>query len=136
MNIVLDTNIFISGLFFPTSNAGKILKSWREEEHVICMSEPLITEISEVLSYPKIKKRLKWDAKEIENYCLLLRFECHLVDIKTTKAEVPKDKKDNHILATFLASQSDFLISGDSDLLDLQEKYQILSPREFVERFL
>jgi putative PIN family toxin of toxin-antitoxin system len=136
MNIVIDTNIFISGLFFPLSNPGKIIELWRSEKCTLFLSEPLIAEISEVLSYPKIRKRLKWDNEKIENYCFLLRLNCHLVDIKNIKAEVPKDKRDNHVLATFLASKSDFLISGDSDLLELKDKYQIISPKEFIKKFL
>jgi putative PIN family toxin of toxin-antitoxin system len=135
MNIVIDTNIFISGLFFPSSNPGKIIKLWRDEKCSLFLSEPLITEISKVLSYPKIRKRLKWDNERIESYCFLLRLNCRLVDIKDIKAEVPKDRKDNHVLAAFLASKSDFLISGDSDLLELKDQYQIISPKEFIEKF-
>ena len=45
IKIVLDTNIFISGLFFPKSNAGKLLNSCFEKRYNLCLSEELIMEI-------------------------------------------------------------------------------------------
>jgi putative PIN family toxin of toxin-antitoxin system len=136
MRVVLDTNIFISGLLIPKSNAGKIIKFWLDEHrYELCLSESMIAEIEKVLHYPKIRKRLQLSDSEIEKYCALLRFHCHLAEIKNIKASVPKDKKDDHILATFLAGEADYLISGDDDLLSLKDEYKILSPKEFLEKF-
>lgn len=136
MKITIDTNIFVSSLLTPKSNNGKIIKFWQNGKFDICLSEPLLTEIARVLNYPKIKKHLQLDDSEIKNYISFLRFYAHFVDIKNVKAVVPKDRKDDHVLATFLASNSDYLISGDDDLLSLKTKYKIISPREFVEKFL
>jgi putative PIN family toxin of toxin-antitoxin system len=132
MKIVLDTNIFVSGLFFPKSNAGKVVNLCLSDQYQLCLSEELIEEIKRVLFYPKIKKRLKLSESEIEDYCSLLRFNSHLVQIKNIKAEVPKDAKDNHVLATLLASQADYLITGDDDLLSLHESYRIISLKDFM----
>lgn len=136
MKIVLDTNVLISALLSPKSNIGKIFEAWQNEKYNLCFSEDLLAEISRVLSYPKIKKRLGFSDLEIRNYCSLLKFKGLLFDIKHIKASVPKDQKDNHVLATFLASKADYLISGDDDLLSLSKKYKILSPKEFVDKFL
>ena len=135
MKIVLDTNIFISGLFFRKSNAGKVLNSCMTEKYDLCLSEELISEIERVLFYPKIKKRLSLSESEIENYCALLRFRFHLFEIKNIKAKVPQDEKDNHVLATLIASSADYLISGDDDLLSLKGDYRIISLKDFCGRF-
>lgn len=136
MKLVLDTNIFISGLFFPKSNAGKVVDLCLKEKFELCLSEEMIEEVERVLMYPKIKKRLKMSEAEIENYCSLLRFCSHVFDIKNVKAEVPKDKNDNHILATFLFSKANYLITGDDDLLSLRQSYKIISLKDFVREFL
>lgn len=135
MKIVLDTNVFISGLFFPKSNAGRILNSCIEGKFSLCLSEELLSEIEKVLFYPKIRKRLKLSQLEIENYCSLLRFQFEIFNIKNIKANVVKDKNDNHILATFIASNADFLITGDDDLLSMSDEYRIVSLSEFVKKY-
>ena len=45
MKLVLDTNIFISGLLFPKSNPGKLLKMCFEGNFELCLSNEIITEI-------------------------------------------------------------------------------------------
>jgi len=136
MKIVLDTNIFVSGLFIPKSNAGKILNFCMAGKYDLCLSEELISKIERVLFYPKIRKRLKLSEAEIENYCSLLRFRFHLFEIKNIKAKVPKDAKDNHILATLIASKADYLITGDDDLLSLRADYKIISLQDFFKNFV
>lgn len=55
MRIVLDTNIWVSGLLLPNSNAGKILKGWNEARFEVILSPYILEEIGKVLAYPKIK---------------------------------------------------------------------------------
>ncbi len=133
MKLVLDTNIFISGLFFPNSNAGRLLKDCFNGKFELCLSNEIIAEIEKVLFYPKIRKKLKLNDEEIVNYCSLLKFNFHLFNIKKIKAKVLKDRNDDHILATLIASKADYLISGDDDLLSLNKDYSIISLKEFIE---
>jgi putative PIN family toxin of toxin-antitoxin system len=136
MRLVLDTNIFISGLIATKSTPGKIIKAWKNGKIDIILSEKGILEIARVLGYPKIFKYLKQSNFNIENFLSTLRFMCDIVDISGIEVNVPRDPNDNHILATFIAGKADFLISGDKDLLSLKEKYKILSPVEFEKMFL
>lgn len=94
----------------------------------------MLAEIGAVLSYPKIRKRTSWDDNTISRYLTLLRFEAEITDIRRTVAHVPRDAKDNMVLATLLASKSDCLVTGDLDLLTLADTYPIISPAEFVGR--
>jgi len=135
MKLVLDTNIFISGLLFPKSSAGKIVSLCLDEKFELCLSKSMIAEVERVLFYPKIRKRLKLTDSEIENYCSLLNFSAKIFETKHIKAKVPKDHKDDHVLATFLASEADYLITGDDDLLCLNDQYQIISLKDFVSQF-
>ena len=134
MRVILDTNVFISGLIFPESTPGKILKAWRSASLDLMISEPLLVELRRVLSYPKIHQRLHWDEQQVDRYLLLLRFFAEVVDVAEVSASVPRDHADEPVLATLLASNADYLVTGDDDLLSLRESYAIISPAEFWRR--
>jgi uncharacterized protein len=131
---VIDTNVFISGLMLPQSIPGRIINAWRTGHFSLVLSEPMLSEISSVLSYPKIRKRIAWDDNTISRYLTLLRFEAEVADIRRTKAHVPRDAKDNMVLASLIASKADYLVTGDLDLLTLADTYPIISPAYFVKR--
>lgn len=134
MRVVLDTNVFVSGLMLPGSTPDRIIAAWREGQYSLVLSEPMLNEIGKVLAYPKIQKRLGWDATTIANFLLLLRFEAEVVGIEAITANVPRDAGDNMVLATLLSGKADVLVTGDQDLLVLAEEYPILSPTDFARR--
>lgn len=49
-----------------------------------------------------------------------------------------RDPSDVAILGTAVAAKADLLVTGDKDLLVVKkfETFEIVSPREFLERFL
>lgn len=134
MRVVLDTNVFVSGLLFPQGTPGRIVAAWRTGAFDLVLSEPMLDEIALVLSYPKINRRIGWDQAKVERYVSLLRFEAELVDIRSSTAQVPRDPKDNPVLATLLVSRAEALVTGDDDLLALAQQYPILSPSQFAGR--
>ncbi len=133
MIIVLDTNVLISGLMIPDSIPGKIIQAWQNTHFDLALSEPMLNEITRVLNYPKIQKRLNWNQEKINQFILLLRFKTDIVSLEGITANVPTDSNDNMVLATYIASKAEYLISGDSDLLNLSSEYAVLSPSKFAE---
>ncbi len=136
MKLVLDTNIFISGILSPEGNAGKILEEWRKQSLDVISSEALLNEIKQTLQYPKILKIIKWDMETLNQFIDLLYFFTTVVEIEGVEAEVPKDKNDEKILATYIAGNADYIITGDQDLLALKDKYKIITPKDFVSQFI
>ncbi len=136
MRIVLDTNVLLSGLMLPDGTPGKIVNAWRRRQFSLVLSEPMLEEVARVLAYPKIRKRLDWEDETIARYIALLRFEAEVVSIAGVEANVPADPDDNHLLATLIVSKADWLITGDRDFDALSESHPIISPSEFVRRFL
>jgi uncharacterized protein len=134
VKVVLDTNVLVSGLMLPDSVPGRIVAAWRGAQFGLAMSEPLLDEIGRVLSYLKIQGRLRWGRDEVARFLLLLRFKADVVDIAGEKASVPRDPGDDPVLATLLAAGADCLVSGDSDLLALRDRFPIQTPAEFVRR--
>ena len=133
MKIILDTNIWISGLLIPTSKAGTVLNAWRAAKFDIVTSEPILNEIQKVLLYPKIKKRLQWNAFQVEEYLLHLKFFTQLVNIEhpNNHSFSIRDPNDLMILETWNASHADHIVTGDIDLLVLQDQYPILTLTDF-----
>ncbi len=134
MKVVLDTNIFLSGLMLPESVPGKIVSAWRSSSFDLVFSEAMLTELARVLAYPKIRKRIGWTDDDIEHFVSLLRFRAEIVDIETTRADVPRDADDVPVLAALIASGANILVSGDRDLLELREDYAIETAAEFYRR--
>lgn len=134
MKVVLDANVLLSGLILPKSIPGDILQAWREVRFDLVLSEAMLEEIGRVLSYPKIRKRLRWNDKRIERFLLLLKFKSLMVEPAIQKFEGLRDQADAPILAALVESQAEALVTGDKDLLSLSDQYPIFSPAAFSLR--
>ena len=135
MRVILDTNIWISGLLLPKSIAGNIIQAWQQAKYELVTSQPILDEIKQVLTYPKIQKRIRWNETKIEQYILLIKLLSNFVILPETdlvQADV-RDLKDKPILATLVHSQGDYLVTGDQDLICLSHTYSIITLREFYQ---
>jgi putative PIN family toxin of toxin-antitoxin system len=136
MRVVIDTNIWLSGLMLPGSVPGHIVRAASVAQITAVFSEPLLQELRLALHYRRIRPRIRLSDEELERYLAELRYVAEMVDIAGSKAQVPKDRRDDIVLATYLASGADFLLTGDDDLLSLRPDYSILTAREFYDQHL
>ncbi len=134
MKIVLDSNVFLSGLASPQSTPGRIIAAWESHNFNIVTSEFQLAELARVMAYPKVRKFLKWDDAVIQTFIRQLCLRVEIIDIAAASVQVPADPDDSPILATLIVAQANFLVSGDKDLLALRDKYPIETPAEFVLR--
>jgi putative PIN family toxin of toxin-antitoxin system len=134
VKVVLDTNVLLSGLMAPEGTPGRVLAAWFEGRFDVATSIEQLAEIGRTLSYPKIHRKLKWDEHRIGQFVRQLYLRAEVVDLHSISVEIPRDPQDTTILATFIASFADVLVSGDRDLLELRAKYPIQTPAEFVRR--
>lgn len=135
MRVVLDTNIWVSGLLLPNSLAGKVITAWQKNKFNVVISQPILDELEKALKYPKIQKRLNWDSHKIEQYLLLMKFFAEFTSLKQIDSHltIVRDPNDTPILATLVASQADYLVTGDNDLLCLKQDFAIITLAEFYE---
>lgn len=134
MRVVLDTNVLLSGLMFPEGAPGRVVAAWREARVDLVISVHQLAEIGRALAYPKIRRNLGWDDRRIEQFIRQLYVRAEIVDLSGASVEVPLDPDDAPILATLVAAKADVLITGDSDLLALRERYAIHTTAEFVRK--
>ena len=136
MKVVLDTNVLVSALLKRDSIPGRLLQAVWDGNLDLVLSVPLLAELREVLNYPKIRKRLVASAIDSELFVELLPFFTVQVDLTGVEVPRPRDAGDEMVLATLVASQAEWLVSGDEDLLVMADQFPILSPAAFVARFL
>jgi putative PIN family toxin of toxin-antitoxin system len=135
MKAVLDTNVLLSALMYPSSAPGRIVEAWVTGRFDLIMSYVQLAEISRTLSYPKIRKITKWDDAKTEAFLRQLLLRTELLETQDTGVEVVADPTGTPILASLVASRAEALVTGDNDLLALREKYPIVTPAEFASRF-
>jgi putative PIN family toxin of toxin-antitoxin system len=135
MRAVLDTNVLVSSLIKPGSVPDRIIEKWKAHIFEICLSEPLLDELMDVLNRPRIKRAISVSSEEMRKFLAVIREEGVFQRIETEVSEtVLKDPDDDRILETAIAAEADVIVSGDRHLLDLgsYKGIPILTPRQFL----
>jgi len=133
--VVLDTNVFVSGLISPQGYPAAILKALRAGQFTLLSSPPVNEEIIEVLNRPHIRDRYGLGDRIFDVAFILwevAELVIHLPDVK-----VCSDPDDDKFLATAVGGKADYLVTGDvGDLLRLREYrgVAVVSPRDFISR--
>ena len=126
-----------SGFFFPKKILSKDLSNILTNEVTVYVSKDILTEISKVLTYPKINRILKnTDFTQRDILRAIAQNTC-LVEPKTKITLITDDPEDNKILECSQEADADFIVTGDNHLLKLREFNQtkILAPREFIDHY-
>ena len=134
MNVVLDTNCFLSGLVTGEAAPTVILARRSAEEFRIVASNHFFDGVARALKKPYWQQRQDRSALEARLASLVLVVPS--VEPVEGIHGVAPDDEDDLILATAIAANADFLVTGDKGLLALGEfrGIPIMSPREFLER--
>ena len=127
--VVLDTNVIISGIVWD-GNESEIIKRCLLGELINFVSPDTLIELERVLGYPKFELT----PKEIENQMKNILSFSSVVNPKFHVSVVDRDPSDNIFFDCALASDADFIISGNDHLLEIR-KYkgiEILNASAFL----
>lgn len=138
MQVVLDTNVLVSGLAFPSGPPGRIVSAWCAGAFGLVASEFMLDELARIL--PALSHRTGFSAADVRDFLDLMRAMSTIVELSAdhlaqAQGSGLRDPDDAPILATLLASGTDCLVTGDKDLLVLAEPWAILSPADFCTRY-
>jgi len=130
--IVVDTNVFVSGLLRRSSVSGEAAAKARHNA-VLLVSQATMTELADVLAGAKFDRyvsveqrvgfiRLIWNVAEFVPIIHRLR-EC-------------RDPKDDKFLEVALNGRANLILTGDADLLALNpwRGIAIVTPAEYLRR--
>lgn len=132
VKIILDTNFWISYLISDKlKHLDKFLFS---KEVELIFSNELLEEFLIVSQREKFKRF--FDLTDIEKLLELIENYCKIVKV-TSDLQLCRDSKDNFLLNLAKDAKVDYLVTGDSDLLELEviEKTKIISLKDLNEIF-
>ena len=134
MKVVIDVNVWVSGLLWGGVPA-QVLQLAQQEQIESFISSELLLELETTLRRPKFQAQLLKRNQTVESLCEIARSISTLIEISTIAIPQLRDQNDVKILATAIESKSEFLITGDLDLLVLNpfESIQIVTPGKFQE---
>jgi putative PIN family toxin of toxin-antitoxin system len=134
--LVVDTNVFVSGLISANGAPAKILKAMRNQNAVHLVSDPIVEEYLNVLNYPRIRKFKKITDEFIADIAAYLVHQTERVEL-VSAIKLSRDPDDDFFLETAVDGRATLLITGDKpDLLSLKsvEGIPIVSASDAVRR--
>lgn len=137
MRIVIDTNVWISGLLWR-GDAWRLLKLAEEGLVQICITYTMLLELEEVLGYPRLQKRLtilEQTPASLAAYALHLSYAFDVS--RPLLPIVEADPDDDIFLLCAIAAEATCVVTQDRHLLDM-ENYQsiaIMPVAEFLAMY-
>jgi putative PIN family toxin of toxin-antitoxin system len=130
---VFDTNTVVSGFLWSGAPAKAIFAAI-EGKFQLLATEALIAELERVLSRKKFASRFAAIGKTPQGFLANYRAPAELVQPAEIALVVATDPTDNAVLACAVGGKADYVVSGDTHLLNLAS-YQNISILT-VNRFL
>jgi len=131
MRIILDTNVFVSGIFWEGNFCSQIIEKWKNKKFELVSSIEIIDELVKTLRNFKIQMPEEmieeWRNMIIENSTIVK---------PTIKLDVIKDDPDdNKFLEAGIAGDVDLIVSQDRHLLKLgeYEGTKIVTPEKAIK---
>lgn len=133
MKVVIDTNVFVSGVFFG-GPPGAILEAWQDGRIQVAISPEILAE------YVRVGHELATQFPDVDPLPFLEQVarSAELVESSPLNEQVCADADDDKFLACALAAGSTYVVSGDKLLLKVSGYHdiEIIRPRDFVDRYL
>ncbi len=129
--LIIDTNLWIS--FLLTCDYQKLDALFSNESTILLFSEELLAEFIEVAKRPKFKKY--FSATDLKNLLKQINKHAEFIVVKSD-IKLCRDEKDNFLLSLATDGKADYLITGDKDLLVLENinDTEIICMTDFFNR--
>jgi uncharacterized protein len=120
MKLILDTNVYFSALIFDKTMLN--LVDYCFENHTIYASNQTIFEVNRILATEKAVKLLsKNNYRSAKVFLAKIITESTYAIPSTEISDICRDPKDNMFLELAREVKADYIITGDKDLLVLDE---------------
>ena len=134
MQIVLDSNILVSGILSPGGPPGQLIAAWKNHRFLLISSNMQLERLEKVFKRPKLSSMIEQQEatdllSDIVNAAMIVEPECNIT--------ASTDPEDNCIIGMAIAGRADFLVSGDKKhmlVLGEVEGIPIITAREALEK--
>ena len=137
MRVVADANILVSAALAPSpqSPSVRIIDAALDGRIELVMSPALLEEIADVLSRPRIRKRLSADDAQL--FLADVAAQVVMLADPLDPPTVCRDPDDDYLVALAMIAGAEVLVSGDDDLLAVEPAragVEVMTPRQLVDR--
>ena len=131
MKVIIDTNVFISGLFW-SGPPSKIMEMWESRKLSLVLSDEIFEEYKRVAFHLQEKHPLI----DLAPFFNLLIFHGEFYTPAKLSKNICKDPDDDKFISCALASYVNIVISGDKELLNLSgyQGVSIITPSLFLKK--
>jgi uncharacterized protein len=127
MNVVVDTNVLVSGLLNPKGLPANILNLLLNGKLSLLYDNRIISEYENVLN----RDEFGFKKENIEPFIDFLKCEGYFVTANPIKATF-KDEDDKKFLEVAETGKAEYLITGN--IVHFPEHKKIVTPKEFIEK--
>jgi len=130
LNVVVDTNVFVSGLLAPSLNRDVII-ALKNFKFNLIISIELFDELLDVVTRVKFRSILTHEV--VYNLIEIIKTQAKFVNPRQ-KVSICRDIEDQKILECALEG-ADIIVSSDKDLLILNTFHSIpiITPKDFID---
>lgn len=135
MRVVIDTNVIVSASLSPTGVPAQILAFLKQEAFELLVSEPILAEYLQALSYPRVRARHRLDRAALDELIDDLRAASVLVEPDEPLRVVQQDPADDKFFECAVAGGATYVVSGDVNVqaVGVYRGIRVLSPVVFAE---
>jgi hypothetical protein len=132
---VLDTNVLLSALIRPCGPPGRILDRLTDGAFELVLSPRLVDELRRASRYRHVRKYVRLSDQELEVRLAQIETVADPVEGTRTVRRAVRDPHDLMFLAAAVEGRADYIVTGDEDLLalDEHEDIAIVTPRAFLD---
>jgi putative PIN family toxin of toxin-antitoxin system len=126
LRAVVDTNVWVSALINPSGAPARVLAHLRSAHFRLVISEPLLTELADVLARPRLIRKYALTPERSGAILAVLRSDADLVSVESIPQRC-RDPKDDVVIETAAMGRADVLVSRDADFTRAKELIEHLA---------
>ena len=131
VRVFLDTNVLVAA--FATRGLCEDVLRVVLTRHELLVDSAVVEELERVLT-----KKLKMNSRQARAFVEFILDSAEVIEAKSPAPFPESDPDDQWVLAAAIEGHADLLVTGDRDLLDIQDEVSIpiVTPRGFWETLI
>lgn len=132
MKAVIDTNVFVSGIFWK-GPPHQILKAWQKGKFTLVISPSILGEYQRVLAELSSKYGTSIQYDRILD---LVSVHADVVPAISFPQPICRDPDDDKFIATAFSAKAEFIVTGDKALLELNgfQEIKVVTASVFLKQ--
>jgi putative PIN family toxin of toxin-antitoxin system len=113
---VIDTNLLVSYLLTQSETTSRLIDHWEQGHFAYLISPAMLSELKEVVYRPRLRQHMRVNPAVLLD---LIEADTELIPGELILSGVCRDPKDELFIACAIEGNAAYLVTGDTDLLDM-----------------